>query len=491
MLSSSAEAALLKTLEESPEHVVFVLATTDPLKVAPTIRSRTQHYEFTLYTVDEILGHLVDVARQGRRGRVDPTRSRSSLGPPRGRCATRCRCSTRRSRTARSTSSRCRSSSAGRRSPGASRLLQSVIDEDVAGALVGLGELLDHGHEPRRLTEDLLATSRDAFLLTSAKGRVRVDVPEDDMASLAALGRSRGSRAARADTRDARAGGGRHAGRRRGRSAPGARDRARAPGAPRRRAATPGPGRTRRPPRARRTRGERRRRRTGPRRGLRRAREGRFGVFASRLRSLVVGVEGRPRRESRARAPETAEPEPPAPEPAPAAVAPVDDGTPIELDDVILAWAAILPTFPPVTKAAAQEAQPIAIDGNVVTFGVPKNLFEATKKRFQDQADAIREGTHRATRPSAPIQDGARRRLRFADAVDVGFVIGFAVVGGHERRRAAAARRRGDRSQRAHRHGARRCGGRFSGSPDFAVRRDRRRRASPRLRIPWPTNSSR
>ena len=59
---------------------------------------------------------------------------------------------------------------------------------------------------------------------------------------------------------------------------------------------------------------------------------------------------------------------------------------------MILAWAAILPTFPPVTKAAAQEAQPIAIDGNVVTFGVPKNLFEATKKRFQDQADAIREG---------------------------------------------------------------------------------------------------
>ena len=66
MLSASAEAALLKTLEESPEHVVFVLATTDPLKVAPTIRSRTQHYEFTLYTLDEIVGHLADVcAKEG------------------------------------------------------------------------------------------------------------------------------------------------------------------------------------------------------------------------------------------------------------------------------------------------------------------------------------------------------------------------------------------------------------------------------------------
>ena len=66
MLSASAEAALLKTLEESPEHVVFVLATTDPLKVAPTIRSRTQHYEFMLYTIDEIAAHLADVcAKEG------------------------------------------------------------------------------------------------------------------------------------------------------------------------------------------------------------------------------------------------------------------------------------------------------------------------------------------------------------------------------------------------------------------------------------------
>ena len=44
-LSKSASAALLKTLEEPPSHVVFVLATTDPHKVLPTIRSRTQHLD--------------------------------------------------------------------------------------------------------------------------------------------------------------------------------------------------------------------------------------------------------------------------------------------------------------------------------------------------------------------------------------------------------------------------------------------------------------
>ena len=106
MLSTGAEAALLKTLEESPEHVVFVLATTDPLKVAPTIRSRTQHYEFTLYTVDELVGHLADVcAKEGVD--ADPEAlARSSRAPAPARCATRCRCSTRPSRTAASTSSR-------------------------------------------------------------------------------------------------------------------------------------------------------------------------------------------------------------------------------------------------------------------------------------------------------------------------------------------------------------------------------------------------
>src|ERR1700733_12366470 len=48
MLSTAASNALLKTLEEPPGHVVFVLATTDAQKVLPTIRSRTQHFEFRL-----------------------------------------------------------------------------------------------------------------------------------------------------------------------------------------------------------------------------------------------------------------------------------------------------------------------------------------------------------------------------------------------------------------------------------------------------------
>src|SRR5690242_18519550 len=62
MLSAPASAALLKTLEEPPAHVVFVLATTDPQKVLPTIRSRTQHYAFRLIGADVLADEIRTLA---------------------------------------------------------------------------------------------------------------------------------------------------------------------------------------------------------------------------------------------------------------------------------------------------------------------------------------------------------------------------------------------------------------------------------------------
>ncbi len=58
MLSPGAENALLKTLEEPPDHVVFVLATTEPHKVVETIRSRTQHFNFHLLPAEELEEHV-------------------------------------------------------------------------------------------------------------------------------------------------------------------------------------------------------------------------------------------------------------------------------------------------------------------------------------------------------------------------------------------------------------------------------------------------
>ncbi|MBI5695066.1 MAG: DNA polymerase III subunit gamma/tau [Nitrospirae bacterium] len=58
MLSTSAFNALLKTLEEPPEHVVFIFATTDPHKVPATILSRCQHYDFRRVPKTQLQAHL-------------------------------------------------------------------------------------------------------------------------------------------------------------------------------------------------------------------------------------------------------------------------------------------------------------------------------------------------------------------------------------------------------------------------------------------------
>ena len=62
MLTTEACNALLKTLEEPPEHVVFILATTEPQKILPTIHSRCQRFDFHPITQEEIVAHLRKVA---------------------------------------------------------------------------------------------------------------------------------------------------------------------------------------------------------------------------------------------------------------------------------------------------------------------------------------------------------------------------------------------------------------------------------------------
>src|SRR5256714_2997782 len=63
MLSTAAFNALLKTLEEPPEHVKFMFATTDPEKVLPTILSRCQRYDLRRIPVKLIAEHLASIAK--------------------------------------------------------------------------------------------------------------------------------------------------------------------------------------------------------------------------------------------------------------------------------------------------------------------------------------------------------------------------------------------------------------------------------------------
>ena len=64
MLSTQAFNAFLKTLEEPPAHVIFILATTEKHKILPTIISRCQIYDFERMTVPNIISHLKEVAEK-------------------------------------------------------------------------------------------------------------------------------------------------------------------------------------------------------------------------------------------------------------------------------------------------------------------------------------------------------------------------------------------------------------------------------------------
>ena len=64
MLSRAAGNALLKTLEEPPSHVIFVLATTEPYKLLDTIRSRSQRFDFHPVATETLVDYMADIAKR-------------------------------------------------------------------------------------------------------------------------------------------------------------------------------------------------------------------------------------------------------------------------------------------------------------------------------------------------------------------------------------------------------------------------------------------
>ncbi|KJR40012.1 DNA polymerase III subunits gamma/tau [Candidatus Magnetoovum chiemensis] len=64
MLSKSAFNALLKTLEEPPSHIIFIMATTEPAKILPTVLSRCQHLPFRRVSSDRIAQHIKEIAEK-------------------------------------------------------------------------------------------------------------------------------------------------------------------------------------------------------------------------------------------------------------------------------------------------------------------------------------------------------------------------------------------------------------------------------------------
>jgi DNA polymerase-3 subunit gamma/tau len=382
MLSAAAANALLKTLEEPPEHVVFVLATTNPEKVLPTIRSRAQHFEFTLFSTDELEALLADVLRQ-----EDVEADSEAL-------EVIARAGAGSARDALSLLDQALAHGTGRLDAAAIAdlfggtpfelrlaVLNAISVEDPAAVLTAVGALFDAGHEPRRVAEDLLRSTRDAFLLTAAGGQVRVDAPEDEQKRLDALGRELGNTMlvrvletlgqAVVDMRGTDA------------------------ADPRlaleialvrltRRDAGP-------PLQALAERVERLERAISEQREPGGAAPATVSTEEPRAPGATVGALRKRAPKQRPAATDPA-PEVDAQEASipPSSAPPATREGPVDVDDVILAWAAVLPELPVATRSAVQEAQPLSVEGDVVTFGVSPRLIEAAKPRFRREADTIR-----------------------------------------------------------------------------------------------------
>jgi DNA polymerase III subunit gamma/tau len=188
MVTTAGFNALLKIVEEPPEHLIFIFATTEPEKVLPTIRSRTHHYPFRLLPprtmralIERICAQEGVIADEA----VYPLVIRAGGGSPRD------------------TLSVLDQLLAGSEaSPDGNRISYqralgllgatdvALIDEAVdalaaadAAALFGAVEsVIDAGHDPRRFATDLLERFRDLLVLQAvpdAAARGVVDAPED------------------------------------------------------------------------------------------------------------------------------------------------------------------------------------------------------------------------------------------------------------------------------------------------------------------------
>jgi DNA polymerase-3 subunit gamma/tau len=172
MLSTPASNALLKTLEEPPAHVVFVLATTDPQKVLPTIRSRTQHFEFRLLG-PETLGELLSEVR--RRAHLDVPDEALDLAVRRGRGSARDALSVLDQVVA--------SDSVDDDLPELDEVVEALAERDVGRALVAVAHLASAGYSPPQLAGDLVDHLRQGFLTLVAPDLVAVSGTEQDALS--------------------------------------------------------------------------------------------------------------------------------------------------------------------------------------------------------------------------------------------------------------------------------------------------------------------
>jgi DNA polymerase-3 subunit gamma/tau len=184
MVTTAGFNALLKIVEEPPEHLIFVFATTEPEKVLPTIRSRTHHYPFRLLPPRTMRALIERICAQERvvvDDAVYPLVIRAGGGSPRDSL---------------SVLDQLLAGADGNRVTyqralallGATdvALIDDALDalaaDDAAALFRAIESVIDSGHDPRRFATDLLERFRDLLVLQAvpdAAARGVVDAPED------------------------------------------------------------------------------------------------------------------------------------------------------------------------------------------------------------------------------------------------------------------------------------------------------------------------
>lgn len=197
MVTSAGFNALLKIVEEPPEHLIFIFATTEPEKVLSTIKSRTHHYPFRLLAPNAMRGLLERICEQ-EGVKVDPAVYplviRAGGGSP---------------RDALSVLDQLMAGSGedGITYQSALALLGAtdvaLIDDavnalaaaDRSGMFGTIERVIAAGHDPRRFTSDLLDRFRDLIMLQSVKDAADtglVDAPDDQMERMIAQAKELG-----------------------------------------------------------------------------------------------------------------------------------------------------------------------------------------------------------------------------------------------------------------------------------------------------------
>ena len=170
MLTAGAENALLKTLEEPPDHVIFVLATTEPHKVVETIRSRSQHLELNLLTAVELESLVRDVVAEAGLD-VDEEGITHAVRAGRGSA-----------RDALSALDRVVAGGITDDETSTDELLAALAERDPGRALAALAAGIARGREPRVTGEALLGALREAFLVAMGVPPTQLPAADRDRA---------------------------------------------------------------------------------------------------------------------------------------------------------------------------------------------------------------------------------------------------------------------------------------------------------------------